>query len=206
VNLKKPNIKAAEHYYENVGDDDDDDEDNITTATTTNTTASKKTVTFSIYTPPSKNEEIDTFFVGEYKFTFDEKICTASVWKDNKLVIRLNEDFIHCLYRLYEVISLKLELLQKYHFYAVYLSSRYINHFIKIKEKEPTEDDVSNLNLSNIPKIEYLKVDYSNLDVHVCRILHAEIRIWALNQIFKTVKTIKSLYSRSWIQSNHMYL
>ena len=170
----------------------------------------KKTVSFSADTKPGKDEDYtdieDTFYLGKYKFTFDERICTASVYKDNELIIRLNEELIHSLYRLYEIISLKLEFLQKYQLYAIYISSRYINHFIKIKDKEFTEDDVDYINLTNIPKITFFKMDYANMDVLVCRTLHAEIRTWALNNIFKTVKTIKSVYSRSWIESNHLYL
>ncbi len=168
----------------------------------------EKKVSFSDDSLPCKDNETEenSLCLGKYKLLFDEENCTVSVWENKTMVIRLNEDFIQEMCRLYEVISLKLELLQKYQFYAIYILSRYINHFIKVKDKDPIEEDIENLNLGNIPKIRYLKIDYSLLDIHICRTLHAEIRTWAVHKILDVIKSIKTFYSRSWIESNHLYI
>ncbi len=168
----------------------------------------KKIVTFAEDVFPSTEEQTEenSFILGKYKLIYDEGSNSITVWEDKMLIIRMKEEFIQELMELYEVISLKLELLQKYQFYAVYIFSRYTNHFIKIKNKIPTEEDIETLNLENIPKIAYLKIDYTMLDIHLCRALHAEVRKWAIQKILKSAEIIRSTHSRSWIESNHLYL
>ena len=168
----------------------------------------KKTVSFAEDTIPPTEEETDenTLYLGEFKILFDQQSVTAAVWKDKTLVIRLNEQICQELYRVYDIISLKLELLQKYQFYANYISSRYINHILKFDRGDFRKDHIRALNLENIPRIGCLMIDYSQLDIHVCLTLHAEIRTWALDEIFKTVDIVKSYYSKSWNQGHYLYL
>src|SRR6266576_4663855 len=145
-------------------------------------------------------------YLGKYNLKADsrDRVVYFVCAKTGETKLILTEQFWRELERLYESVSLQLEILQKYHNYAAYLYSRYVNHFSKLPEESCNWETLEKCNLNALGRIPYFRMTYTNRDTHVCRLLHSEMKHYCAEEILKAATFVRNSYSSSWIQSNHM--